>query len=96
LQLLIVPVILAGITFLWSASQTKTDHEREDRRIAANQADAEQVREDTTPENYIGQMSDLMLHEKLLSPSGAVRQVGRAHRHAHHPSAPGWSAKRAK
>ena len=36
LQLLIVPAILVGSTFVWSATQTRSDHEREDRRIAAD------------------------------------------------------------
>ena len=34
LQLLIVPAILIGVTFAWSASQTRSDNKREDRRIA--------------------------------------------------------------
>jgi hypothetical protein len=32
LQLLIVPAILIGVTFAWSASQTRSDNKREDRR----------------------------------------------------------------
>ena len=41
LQLLIVPAILIGVTFAWSASQTRSYNEREDRRIAADRAAAE-------------------------------------------------------
>ena len=36
LQLLIVPAILIGVTFAWSATQTRSDNRREDRRIAAD------------------------------------------------------------
>ena len=36
LQLLIVPAILIGVTFAWSATQTRSDNKREDRRIAAD------------------------------------------------------------
>jgi hypothetical protein len=38
LQLLIVPAILVGVTFTLSASQTRSDNKREDRRIAADRA----------------------------------------------------------
>src|SRR5215212_1978769 len=77
LQLLIVPVILVGVSLLWSASQSKSDsnreegrieadNKREDRRIAADRAAAENVLEDTTINDYFRQMSDLMLNKQLL------------------------------
>jgi uncharacterized protein YjbI with pentapeptide repeats len=79
LQLLIVPAILIGVTFLWSASQTRSDSRREDRRIAADRVAAEQVRRDTTLSDYFQRMSDLMLNKRLLSskPRDAVRSVAR-------------------
>jgi hypothetical protein len=79
LQLLIVPAILIAVTFAWSATQTRNDNKREDRRIDADRAAAEQVRQDTTLNDYIKQMSDLMLNKKLSSSKGgdAVRSVGR-------------------
>jgi hypothetical protein len=43
LQLLIVPAILIGVTFAWSAMQTRSDNKREDRRIAADRAAAEEA-----------------------------------------------------
>ena len=67
LQLLIVPVILVGVSLLWSASQTASDNKREDRRIAADQVAAAQARQDAALVNYIQRMSGLMLHEKLLT-----------------------------
>src|SRR4051794_19364771 len=67
LQLLIVPAILIGVTFAWSAAQTKNDNRRDDRQIRADRAAADQVRQATTLNGYFQQMSDLMLHEKLLS-----------------------------
>ncbi len=36
LQLLIVPAILIAVTFAWSATQTRNDNTREDRRIDAD------------------------------------------------------------
>src|SRR3954452_15352395 len=68
LQLLIVPAILVGVTFVWSASQTRSDNRR-----------AGRVRQDTTLNDYISQMSDLMLTKKLLSSKSndAVRSVAR-------------------
>jgi uncharacterized protein YjbI with pentapeptide repeats len=67
LQLLIVPAILIGVTFAWSATQTRGDNKREDRRIAADRAAAEEARQDATLQGYLDQMSGLMLHEKLLT-----------------------------
>ena len=79
LQLLIVPAILIGVTFAWSFTQTRSDNAREDRRIAAARAAAEEARQDATFQGYLNQMSGLMLHEKLLSSKGgdAVRAVAR-------------------
>lgn len=79
LQLLIVPAILIGVTFLWSATQTSSDNKREDRRIAADRVAAEQVRRDTTLNDYFQRMSDLMLNKRLLSSKerDAVRSVAR-------------------
>ena len=67
LQLLIVPAILIGVTFAWSATQTRSDNRREDRRIAADRAAAEEARQDATLQAYLDQMSGLMLREKLLT-----------------------------
>jgi hypothetical protein len=67
LQLLIVPAILVGVTFVWTASQTRSDNKREDRRIAADRAAAEEARRDATLQGYLGEMSGLMLDKKLLT-----------------------------
>lgn len=79
LQLLIVPAILIGVTFVWSATQTRNDNRREDRRIAADRAAAEEARRDATLQSYLDQMSGLMLREKLLTSTqdSAVRAVAR-------------------
>src|SRR6186997_754935 len=78
LQLLIVPAILVAVTFAWSATQTRSDNKREDRRIAADnkrddrriaadRAAAEEARRDATLQAYLDQMSGLMLDKKLLT-----------------------------
>ena len=79
LQLLIVPAILVAVTFAWSATQTRSDNRREDRRIAADRAAAEEARRDATLQAYLDQMSGLMLHERLLTsrPGDGVRAVAR-------------------
>jgi hypothetical protein len=79
LQLLIVPAILIGVTFVWSATQTRSDNRREDRRIAADRAAAEEARRDATLQAYLDQMSGLMLREKLLTSTqdSAVTAVAR-------------------
>src|SRR5206468_9927584 len=73
------PAILIGVTFAWSASQTKSDNKRDDRRIAADRAAAEGARQDATLQAYLDQMSSLMLNRKLLTskPDSAVRAVTR-------------------
>src|SRR3954449_6986209 len=48
LQLLIVPAILIGIGFLWSARQTASENKRDDRRIAADRAAAVVAARDAT------------------------------------------------
>ena len=79
LQLLIVPAILIGVTFAWSATQERSDNRREDRRIAADRAAAEEASQDATLRGYLDQMSGLMLDRNLLSskPGDAVRAVAR-------------------
>jgi pentapeptide repeat protein len=68
LQLLIVPAILIGITLAWNASQNS----RESRR-------ADQDRQDTTLNDYIQQMRDLILawHLPASKPSDPLRPVAR-------------------
>jgi uncharacterized protein YjbI with pentapeptide repeats len=79
LQLLIVPAILIAVTFAWSATQTRNDNKREDRRIAADRAAADIARQDATLQAYFDQMSRLMLDRKLLTSKDgdAVRAVAR-------------------
>jgi type VI protein secretion system component VasK len=78
LQLLVVPAILIGVTFAWGFMQTRSDNKREDRRIAADRAAAEEARQDATLQAYLDRMSDLMLRHKLNSREGdAARAVAR-------------------
>ena len=79
LQLLIVPVILIGVTFVWSTMQTRSDNKREDRRIAADRATTEDARQDARLQSYLDDMSNLILKGNLLdSKSGdPVRAVAR-------------------
>jgi uncharacterized protein YjbI with pentapeptide repeats len=79
LQLLIVPAILVGVTFVWSATQTRSDNKRQDRRIAADRVAAEEARRDATLQAYLEEMSRLMLDRNLLTSrkTDAVRPVAR-------------------
>ena len=56
LQLLVVPAILIAVVSLWNSSQATRDNHR-----------ADQQRQDTTLDDYLKQMSNLMLHERLLA-----------------------------
>ena len=68
LQLLIVPAILIAVTFAWSATQTRSDNNREERRG-----------QDATLQTYLDQMSDLMLNKQLRTAKAGspVRAVAR-------------------
>jgi uncharacterized protein YjbI with pentapeptide repeats len=68
LQLLIVPAILIGVTFAWSATQTRSDNKR-----------ADDARQDSTLQAYLDQMSKLMLTWHLVKspPGSAAREVAR-------------------
>lgn len=79
LDLLIVPAILILIGLAWNVAQTSRDREREEQRIEADQAAAEEVRQDATLEAYLDQMSGLMLESKLLTSDkqSPVRTVAR-------------------
>lgn len=80
LQLLVIPVFLAGIAYLLSNAQTERDRrhqdqrEREQRRIAATAAQEERLR------GYLAHISGLILQHGLQrSGKGAdVRDVARA------------------
>ena len=68
-----MPAILIGVTFAWSATQTRSDNRREDKRIDADRAAAEKARQDATLEAYLDEMSGLMLDKKLLSSESMIR-----------------------
>src|SRR4051812_10016274 len=67
LQLMIVPAILIGVTLEFNAAQTRRDDAVAGRRLVSDRVAAENVRQDTTLNDYFKQMSDLMLTKKLLS-----------------------------
>jgi hypothetical protein len=69
LQLLIVPAILVGVTFAWSATQTRSDNRR-----------ADQASQDATLTAYVQQMSNLMLDHNLASakPGSPATAVARS------------------
>jgi len=70
LQLLIVPAILVGLTFAWSASQTRGDNRRADRQT-----------QDAALNDYLKQMSDLILtghlrpNDKYAEDAGEVARA---------------------
>jgi uncharacterized protein YjbI with pentapeptide repeats len=90
IQLLLIPLVLAGVGFWFSAQQNQTSlqvSERQhqaDLQIAATryandqQLAADQQRE-TTLKTYLDDLSNLLLNNKLLEskPGDAVRQVAR-------------------
>jgi hypothetical protein len=79
LQLLVIPLALAGLAFLLDASQSSREQRREDQRDARQSATAADATREEALRGYLAQMSWLMLDRKLLrSPHGAdVRAVAR-------------------
>ena len=78
LQLLVVPLVLAGVAFALSAAQSGRDQRREDRRAARELAIAADARREEALRSYLQQMNELLLHERLAArtPSPA-RNVAR-------------------
>ena len=68
MQLVLVPAILIGVTFVWSAAQTRSDNKREDQR-----------NQDAILASYLTEMSGLTLEKKLLSSKedDPIRKVAR-------------------
>ena len=87
LQLLIVPAILIGVTFVWSATQTRSDNKREDRRIDADQAAAREARRDATLQVYLdGDERPDARQETAPLQGERCGQGGRSYRHPHRAS----------
>ena len=91
LQLLIVPAILIAVTFAWSATQTRSDNKREDRRIAADRAAAEEARQDATLQTYLDQMSGLMLDGETADLQGRRARSGRSRAPSPSPRFAAWT-----
>ena len=91
LQLLIVPAILIGVTFAWSATQTRSDNRREDRRIAADRAAAEEARQDATLQGYLDQMSGLMLDRETADLQARTMRSGRSRARSPSPRFAAWT-----
>jgi uncharacterized protein YjbI with pentapeptide repeats len=80
LDLLIVPVALAGIGLWFTVQQDVRQHQIEDRRAKAERAIQEQNAQDAELQAYLDQMSSLLLKGNLLTSQegGAVRTLARA------------------
>lgn len=79
LQLLVIPLALAGLAFLLNRAQTEREQRREDDRVKQQRAtSADAAREDTL-RAYLTQMSELMLDRRLLrsKPRSDVQAVAR-------------------
>jgi len=66
LQLLIVPLVIAGIGFWFTASQNNRQQQIENQRATAERALAKQGAQDEALQAYLDQMSSLMLDKNLL------------------------------
>jgi uncharacterized protein YjbI with pentapeptide repeats len=80
LQLLIVPLALAGIGFLFTVQQDARQQQIEDQRAEAERELAVQRAQDEALQAYLDQMSDLILEKKLRNSGGdsEVRTLARA------------------
>lgn len=79
LQLLVIPLALAGLAFLLNDSQTNREQRREDERTARQRATAADAAREEAMRGYLTQMSGLMLDRNLLRsrPDANVRVVAR-------------------
>jgi uncharacterized protein YjbI with pentapeptide repeats len=66
LQLLVIPLALAGLAFLLTKSQNDRDQRREDQRAAIQRATAADAAREEALRAYLTQMSALMLDRNLL------------------------------
>ena len=79
LQLLLIPLALSAVVFVFNELQTDREHDREDRRAAAERLRVGESAREEVLRAYWQQMSRLMLDRRLLSsPKGSeVRAVAR-------------------
>jgi uncharacterized protein YjbI with pentapeptide repeats len=77
LQLLVIPLALAGLAFLLNQSQSRRDADQADARAAIDRGIAFDARQEDTLRTYIDAMSALMLEQKLRqsTPRSEVRTV---------------------
>jgi uncharacterized protein YjbI with pentapeptide repeats len=66
LQLLVIPLALAGLAFLLNNSQSDREQRREDERASRQRATAADAAREEALRTYLTQMSGLMLDRKLL------------------------------
>lgn len=66
LQLLVVPLALAGLAFLLNNSQSERELQREDQRASRERAAAVDAAREEAVRGYLTQMSGLMLDRELL------------------------------
>jgi hypothetical protein len=79
LQLLVVPLTLAGAAVAFNYVQNKHDQQREDRRVVAQMRVAKELRQEQTLNKYLGQITTLMLDHGLVHATrrAPVRVVAR-------------------
>jgi len=66
LQLLVIPLALAGLAFVLNEAQTQREQRREDDRVKRQAVRAEDATREDTLRAYLAQMSELMLDRGLL------------------------------
>jgi hypothetical protein len=78
LQLLIVPAVLAGAVTIYNQLQTNQANTRQTEQAAEDRRQASIANQDTIFENYVSQMSVLMVSKRLLTsrPNSPVSKVG--------------------
>lgn len=79
MQLLIVPIALAGIGYLFNHAESARDRKREDARARQAQFIAAENRRDQVLQDYLAKMDDLVLERRLREsrPASDVRGVAR-------------------
>jgi hypothetical protein len=77
LQLMVIPLVLAGVAFALNAFQNERDQSREDRRAAEQAKKTIEDQREATLRTYISDMSDLLLEHGLATknPPSSTRTV---------------------
>jgi uncharacterized protein YjbI with pentapeptide repeats len=80
LELLVIPVALAGIAYLFNRSEKRYELQIQEQRTATDRKIAEDAQQDATLQNYLDRITNLLLEKGLRNshPDDEIRTVARS------------------